>query len=79
MIFGFQSRRLDNGTVRFLSALFALLMLVHPAKAATVTGKADIVDGDTIKVGGIPVRLYAPLRVGKPATETAESMVVAHK
>jgi endonuclease YncB( thermonuclease family) len=28
------------------------------AAATTLTGKADIVDGDTVKVGGIPVRLY---------------------
>jgi endonuclease YncB( thermonuclease family) len=26
--------------------------------AATLTGKSDIVDGDTIRVGAIPVRLY---------------------
>ena len=34
------------------------LFMIGPAAAATLTGKADIVDGDTIKVGGIPVRLY---------------------
>ena len=32
--------------------------MIGSAAAATLTGKADIVDGDTIKVGGIPVRLY---------------------
>ena len=52
------SRRFDNRTQKFLSALFTLLLLFHPAIAATLTGKADIVDGDTIKLGGIPVRLY---------------------
>ena len=36
----------------------SLLLLTSPAAAATLTGKADIVDGDTIRVGGIPVRLY---------------------
>ena len=34
------------------------LFLFGPVAAATLTGNADIVDGDTIKVGGIPVRLY---------------------
>jgi hypothetical protein len=28
------------------------------ATAATLSGQADIIDGDTIKVGSIPVRLY---------------------
>jgi hypothetical protein len=41
-----------------LLALLAVLALIHSIAAATLTGKADIVDGDTIKVGGIPVRLY---------------------
>jgi endonuclease YncB( thermonuclease family) len=40
------------------SALLLLSILICPAEAATLTGKADIVDGDTIKVGGIPVRLF---------------------
>ena len=42
------------------TSVLALLcgLLLRPAAAATLTGKADIVDGDTIKVGGIPVRLY---------------------
>jgi endonuclease YncB( thermonuclease family) len=43
-----------------MSWVHALLcfFLISPVTAATLTGKADIVDGDTIKVGGIPVRLY---------------------
>jgi endonuclease YncB( thermonuclease family) len=41
---------------RVLALLF--LFLIGPAAAATLTGKADIVDADTIKIGGIPVRLY---------------------
>jgi len=47
--------------LRRRSAVLAVLsaFLIEPAAAgATLTGKADIVDGDTIKVGGIPVRLY---------------------
>jgi endonuclease YncB( thermonuclease family) len=45
---------------RPLPRVLALLFLVvtGPAAAATLTGKADIVDADTIKVGGIPVRFY---------------------
>jgi hypothetical protein len=39
-------------------ALSIIGRLVDSIAAATLTGKADIVDGDTIKVGGIPVRLY---------------------
>ena len=39
-------------------ALSIIALLVDSVAAATLTGKADIVDGDTIKVGGIPVRLY---------------------
>ena len=35
-----------------------ILFMIGPAAAATFTGKADIVDGDTIKIGSIPVRLY---------------------
>ena len=38
-------------------ALSIIALLVDSVAAATLTGKADIVDGDTIKVGGIPVRL----------------------
>jgi endonuclease YncB( thermonuclease family) len=41
---------------RVLALLF--LFLTGPAAAATLTGKADVVDADTIKIGGIPVRLY---------------------
>ena len=41
--------------MRILALLF--LFLSGPVAAATLTGSADIVDGDTIKVGGIPVRL----------------------
>ena len=40
------------------AALLALMTLIESLAAATLTGKAEIVDGDTIKVGGIPVRLY---------------------
>jgi hypothetical protein len=43
--------------LRNLLALAAILILLKaPAAAATLMGKADIVDGDTIKVGGLPVR-----------------------
>ena len=38
--------------------LSIIALLVDSVAAATLTGKADIVDGDTIKVSGIPVRLY---------------------
>lgn len=43
-----------------LAAAFGLAcpLLAFPSAAATLTGNADIVDGDTIKVGAIPVRLY---------------------
>jgi endonuclease YncB( thermonuclease family) len=40
------------------TAILLLLLLIDPAAAATLTGKANTVDGDTIKVGAIPVRLY---------------------
>ena len=33
------------------------LLLISPSVAATLTGKAEILDGDTIKMDGIPVRL----------------------
>jgi len=38
-------------------ALLLLPLLISLAEAATLTGRAEIVDGDTIKVGSIPVRL----------------------
>ena len=38
--------------------LSIIALLVDSVAAATLTGRADIVDGDTIKVSGIPVRLY---------------------
>jgi endonuclease YncB( thermonuclease family) len=47
-------RRLARRRVLTLLCVF----LVGPAAAAKLTGKSDIVDGDTIKVGGITVRLY---------------------
>jgi endonuclease YncB( thermonuclease family) len=34
------------------------LIPLSAVSAATLNGKAEIVDGDTIKVGGLPVRLY---------------------
>jgi endonuclease YncB( thermonuclease family) len=43
--------------LRCLLALVILMRLVDCVSAATLSGKADIVDGDTIKVGGIAVRL----------------------
>jgi endonuclease YncB( thermonuclease family) len=44
-------------TLRCLLALVVLMRLIDCVSAATLSGKADIVDGDTIKVGGIAVRL----------------------
>lgn len=38
--------------------LIALFLSVDCAAAASLKGKADIVDGDTIKVGGLDVRLH---------------------
>jgi endonuclease YncB( thermonuclease family) len=67
-----------------------LLYLIGPAAAATLTGRADIVDGDTIKVGAIPVRLYGidapegrqtcerdgkPYDCGKQATKTLADLI----
>lgn len=40
-----------------LSCLLLVSTLICPAPAATLTGRAEVVDGDTIKVGSIPVRL----------------------
>jgi endonuclease YncB( thermonuclease family) len=40
------------------SFFVSLWLLTGLAVADTLTGRADIVDGDTIKIGGIPVRLY---------------------
>lgn len=40
------------------ASLLVFLFLISPAAAATLAGQADIIDGDTIKIGGIPVRLY---------------------
>ena len=53
-------RREALGVFRRRAGVLALLsvFLIGPVAAATLTGKADIVDGDTIRVGGIPVRLY---------------------
>jgi endonuclease YncB( thermonuclease family) len=66
----------------FIAALFALMTLSDSiVGAATLTGKADIVDGDTIRVGGIPVRLYgidAP-EAARPVSATGRSMVVANE
>ena len=41
----------------FLPSQAATLLSIGPVSAATLNGKADIVDGDTIKVGGLAVRL----------------------
>ena len=61
--------------------------------AATLTGRADIVDADTIKVGAIPVRLYGidapesrqtcerdgtPYGCGKQATRTLVDLILGH-
>jgi endonuclease YncB( thermonuclease family) len=41
-----------------ISITFFWSILVSAGMAATLTGNAEIVDGDTIKVGGLAVRLY---------------------
>jgi len=35
-----------------------VFLQINVVPAATLSGKAEIVDGDTVKVGGLPVRLY---------------------
>lgn len=67
-------------------------LLTSPAVAATLTGEADIVDGDTIKIGAIPVRLYGidapedrqscereskPYACGKQATKALASLIAS--
>jgi endonuclease YncB( thermonuclease family) len=51
---------IPSGYVDCMPYVIALLFLFMfgPAVAATLSGQADIVDGDTIKVGSIPVRFY---------------------
>jgi len=49
---------LDLPAMTTALAYFFLLASIFPGSAATLTGKAEIVDGDTIRVGGLPVRLY---------------------
>jgi endonuclease YncB( thermonuclease family) len=75
-----------------VASALLLLYLIDPAAAATLTGRADIVDADTIKVGGIPVRLYGidapesrqscerdgkPYGCGKQATKTLADLIAA--
>ena len=43
--------------VAFTAYLAATGLLVDLSDAATLTGDADIVDGDTIRINGIPIRL----------------------
>ena len=72
------------------SVLLLLSVLICSAAAATLTGRADIVDADTIKVGAIPVRLYGidapesrqtcerdgtPYGCGKQATRTLANLI----
>ena len=42
---------------RILPSLLALVLLVCPVHAETITGKARIIDGDTIEVTGTRIRL----------------------
>ncbi len=44
--------------MRYFAALFLILMTTG-AQAAQITGKVDIVDGDTIKILGLSLRLSA--------------------
>jgi endonuclease YncB( thermonuclease family) len=44
--------------IKRAATTFLCLSLVFPAAAATQIGRPEIVDGDTIKIGAIPVRLY---------------------
>lgn len=55
---GWKWPRVDNSVGRAAIALLVITLLIDQVAAATLTGKAGIVDGDTIKVGNIPVRLY---------------------
>jgi endonuclease YncB( thermonuclease family) len=56
-------------SVKPMKAFLILLPLfVTPAQAATLSGKPDVVDADTIKIGDIPVRLF-----GIDAPETGQT------
>jgi endonuclease YncB( thermonuclease family) len=76
-----------------LAAILLPMFLVTSVAAATLAGKADIVDEDTIKVAGIPVRLYGidapegrqtcerddkPYACGKQATKVLASLIAGH-
>ena len=45
-------------TMLMVVAISLVFLQINAVLAATLNGKAEIVDGDTIKVGGLPVRLY---------------------
>lgn len=44
-------------TVTLAVALMATVSMPIPATGAEISGKAEIIDADTLKVGGIPIRL----------------------
>jgi endonuclease YncB( thermonuclease family) len=57
-----------NGGVRILSGILLMLgLLTGPALAGTLTGKARLLDGDTIEISGQVIRLH-----GIDAPETSQ-------
>lgn len=49
---------MDRNRFRLAAAAAALAALVLPAVAEDVTGRARVLDGDTLDIGGSRVRLY---------------------
>ena len=71
--------RLDTSTAYAIAILCVLLF--GPAAAATLSGRAEMVDGDTIKVGNIPVHSTVLMRqrIGRLASVTAIHTLAANK
>ena len=56
-VYPLRQRDLAIGSA-LVAACILLPMMANPATSATLSGKADVIDADTIKINGIPIRLY---------------------
>jgi endonuclease YncB( thermonuclease family) len=94
-MFGTLQRRGRTAVVGGIAvAALAATGLVTPREAPDIVGPAQVIDGDSIRVAGVEIRLYGidapefrqlcmraghPWRCGRAATRVLESLIAGHE